>query len=334
MSIYQPIEITDKIRQEFRPTRLYIKKLDEILYFGKTIVEDVTKYHGSGIAWSRLVAKRGSDQVLTLWISDYYYDPEEIQQVALNFSEENQIVESARWANLKPENGIDGGWPTNMATFVNEHGITFYLKTDAEEIFNNDLVHVLLNRKRDLIPCKFCHEEFGNVWAHEPYCEKNPNRVSGHRAGISHNYSFVECRFCHNEYKENALEWHMRFCDDNPDRETMVRKSPEFSYVNCQYCNKVICKHQLSRHEDQCLDNPNRQDPSTKGKKYDKEPCRFCDRKIASNGLSHHEETCRENPNRVPGRGFGQKKKTKECCVCGRQIGVNGHARHERTCGK
>jgi hypothetical protein len=44
-----------------------------------------------------------------LWNSDWYYDTS-ISRFALKFSHINKIVESKRWANLKEENGLEGGW--------------------------------------------------------------------------------------------------------------------------------------------------------------------------------------------------------------------------------
>lgn len=55
------------------------------------------------------VKLHGKKNIRTLWISDWYYDPDQILEDALQFSYENMIVESEKWANLKVENGLDGG---------------------------------------------------------------------------------------------------------------------------------------------------------------------------------------------------------------------------------
>lgn len=107
--IYKPIPITEDIRQSFMPCRLYIKRCHGVLYFGKT-TQDPYKYPGSGVVWTDRLKKYGTESVETLWVSDLYTDPTLLQDVALAFSYENNIVESAQWANLKPENGIDGGF--------------------------------------------------------------------------------------------------------------------------------------------------------------------------------------------------------------------------------
>ena len=109
MSIYSPIVITEQIRASFKPTRLYIKELAGIKYFGKTISKDVSKYTGSGTRWTNQIQKYGKENIKTLWISEWFVCPADIQDFALLFSELNQIVESDNWANLTAENGIDGG---------------------------------------------------------------------------------------------------------------------------------------------------------------------------------------------------------------------------------
>ena len=109
MDIYSPKVITEEMLSSFSPCRLYIKKLANILYFGKTNSTDIAKYPGSGTVWGKYIKKYGKEQIQTLWVSDWYHDPSEIQEIALHFSRENAIVESSSWANRKPENGLDGG---------------------------------------------------------------------------------------------------------------------------------------------------------------------------------------------------------------------------------
>lgn len=93
----------------FKPTYLYIKthNVTKLKYFGKT-TKDPAKYPGSGKYWSRHLLKHGND--VTTEILGVFESKEEIEQVALEFSKKNNIVESADWANLKDENGLDGGF--------------------------------------------------------------------------------------------------------------------------------------------------------------------------------------------------------------------------------
>ena len=91
------------------PTYLYIKQhsVTGLKYFGKT-TQNPYKYPGSGTYWTHHIKKYGKEFIKTIWVSDLYYDTS-ISEIALHFSIENNIVESDDWANLKLENGLDGG---------------------------------------------------------------------------------------------------------------------------------------------------------------------------------------------------------------------------------
>jgi hypothetical protein len=92
------------------PTYLYIKKhsVTGLKYFGKTTKSDPYKYKGSGVRWTHHIRKHGKEHIVTLWVSEPYYDTSIIEH-ALHFSAENNITESNEWANLIPENGLNGG---------------------------------------------------------------------------------------------------------------------------------------------------------------------------------------------------------------------------------
>ena len=92
------------------PTVLYIKQhsITGLKYFGKT-TQDPLKYKGSGIYWTNHIKKHGRKHVINLWISEPYTDSITITEFALAFSKEHNIVESKLWANIEPENGLNGG---------------------------------------------------------------------------------------------------------------------------------------------------------------------------------------------------------------------------------
>ena len=95
--------------QEFMPTWLYIKKhnITGLRYFGKTIKTNPEKYNGSGKYWKSHLRTHGND-VSTIWC-ELFTDRETLVEYALSFSKDNNIFESKDWANLKFENGLDGG---------------------------------------------------------------------------------------------------------------------------------------------------------------------------------------------------------------------------------
>jgi hypothetical protein len=77
-------------------------------YFGKTI-KDPTSYMGSGKYWKRYIKKYGIEYINTIWISEPFTNKLLISEYALLISEHWDIVNSKGWANLKVENGLDGG---------------------------------------------------------------------------------------------------------------------------------------------------------------------------------------------------------------------------------
>lgn len=94
----------------FIPTYLYIKQhsVTGKLYFGKTYAENPETYLGSGDYWTKHINAHGKEHVVTLWYC-LFLDKESIVEFALSCSKMWNIVESDDWANLKEENGLDGG---------------------------------------------------------------------------------------------------------------------------------------------------------------------------------------------------------------------------------
>lgn len=107
--------VTDQVTTEFKPTRLYIKRHSAtgLQYFGKSskVGKAFDRYSGGGKHWKLHLKKHGKEQVETVWVSEVYTVDKihELVDFALFFSDFNNIVESKEWANMRPENGLDGG---------------------------------------------------------------------------------------------------------------------------------------------------------------------------------------------------------------------------------
>jgi hypothetical protein len=107
----------------FKPTWLYVKQHSntKLLYFGKT-VSNPNKYTGSGKVWKRHLKIHGKEYVQTIW-SKLFTSKDELSNFAIAFSEIFDIVESPMWANLIPENGIDGGAPGRIQSIETKNKI-------------------------------------------------------------------------------------------------------------------------------------------------------------------------------------------------------------------
>lgn len=93
----------------YTPTWLYIKHhtVTGLKYFGKT-TQDPYTYKGSGVYWNNHLRKHGEHHVATIWCQ-LFLDKQSLTEYAIQFSTENNIIESAEWANLMIENGQTGG---------------------------------------------------------------------------------------------------------------------------------------------------------------------------------------------------------------------------------
>jgi hypothetical protein len=109
-----------------KPTYLYIKQhaITGLLYFGKsTLIEQhLLEYNGSGTYWNSHLKVHGYEHVETIWYC-LFFDEDSIKEFALMCSSMWEIVESDSWANLKPEDGLEGGGVLGLKhTVVNRRG--------------------------------------------------------------------------------------------------------------------------------------------------------------------------------------------------------------------
>jgi hypothetical protein len=89
---------------------LYVKTHNKtgLKYFGKTKSKNVHQYTGSGVYWRRHLNVHGKDystEIIAQFSEDQF---EKLNEFAVNFSVENNIVASEEWANFTIETGLDG----------------------------------------------------------------------------------------------------------------------------------------------------------------------------------------------------------------------------------
>ena len=116
--------ITEQQRLNFKPTYLYIKQhtITGKKYFGKTTRHNLCNYTGSGEYWLKHINKHGKEYIITIWY-ELFTNIDELVNYALKFSLEHNIVESNNWANLKPENGLDGGLSSKQSVMINNNRV-------------------------------------------------------------------------------------------------------------------------------------------------------------------------------------------------------------------
>jgi hypothetical protein len=198
MSIYSDTPSSN----DFKPTYLYIKQhtITGLKYFGKTIGKNPVKYLGSGTYWNRHLAKHGKT-VVTLWYK-LYTDKNELIEYALNFSKENNIVESVEWANLKPEDGLRGG---------GAKGIKIKPHTDRHKKRISDGINQS-NIRKGIIPVKdrpkIEKSEFKGGWK---WSDEDKLKHSDWQIGIPKRR--MCCIHCQTEGGiANILQWHGDNC--------------------------------------------------------------------------------------------------------------------------
>jgi len=123
---------------------LYVKihRVTGLKYFGKTTSKDPFLYKGSGKYWQHHLNKHGYD-VDTIIIKEYECECEEAKDFAIQYSIDNNIVESAEWANLKIE-CLDGGWDY-VNSFPNH--IKKEWKRNWRESLTEDELSIINNKK-------------------------------------------------------------------------------------------------------------------------------------------------------------------------------------------
>ena len=267
---------TEEQLKNFKPTRLYVKQHTKtgMLYFGKTIRDDIETYLGSGKYWLKHIRKHGKEYVETLFITDWYFSYEEISKDALNFSRENDILNSKDssgkriWANLKEEDGLCGG------------------------LYSNEFKEIL-KTKIKYVNCEYCNKKVPNYaysQFHGEYCIHNPN--------ISQEN--IKKRICHgnksrenltsSEFKEKYKQtckycgltthvktifdiYHGEKCKLNPNiSQESINYKKEISdsiregrklnkdknKTTCEYCGKTVVNHVYAwKHGEKCKLNPN-----------------------------------------------------------------------------
>lgn len=131
-----------------KPVKLYIKTHNKtgLKYFGKTVKENHNTYLGSGKRWRRHIKIHGSD--ITTEIILITDDKIWLQFYAYEFSQLNNIVESDEWANLREENGLDGGDVSKFRNYKDKTVISKIAESQRGKIVSEETRKKLSERQR------------------------------------------------------------------------------------------------------------------------------------------------------------------------------------------
>ena len=182
----------------FKPTYLYIKthNVTGLKYFGKT-TKDPFKYSGSGVYWCRHIKEHGNN--VTTEIYGFYTNETKCKDAALQFSQDNNIETDSNWANLKPENGLDGGLSSTIANKIKDVIIKKYGKEYFAKIARESRLGKKLSEETKL------------------KIKANAQGGAGKKGRDSPSYGLirnkVQCPHCGKEGAQNTMSrWHFNNC--------------------------------------------------------------------------------------------------------------------------
>jgi hypothetical protein len=212
-------------------------KITGLNYFGKTIKNPLT-YNGSGIYWTKHLKKYGKHiETVQVW---EFTNLSECNVFAINFSNENNIVISKSWANLKVEDGLMGGDTLSQLP-----------KERLDEIKRNrSITHKEIWETRDRVTQA---SAIANIWKSRSIEEKDSifekisntlkNKSASERESTHEKYlatvsnrKIITCSHCSKTGTSvaNMNRYHFDHCTKNPS--ALPRKS--IPIVICEYCHK------------------------------------------------------------------------------------------------
>lgn len=209
---------------------LYVKthNITGLKYLGKTSKDPFT-YNGSGKYWQRHLRKYGYD--ITTEVLLETTDPNEIKEKGLYYSNLFDVVNSEKWANLKPECGDGGGMtPAIIQKILDTKRANGY---KISEETKSKIANRLKGHKRSeesiqktatkLRGCKRS-TEFKENLSNKRKGELNPyygkkhseevrKRISESHKGKKYNQSKHTCEHCGLvTIKSNIVRWHGDNC--------------------------------------------------------------------------------------------------------------------------
>lgn len=228
---------------------LYIKQhtLTGLKYFGRTISTNPFRYNGSGNYWSNHINKHGKEHIRTLEI--WGFDDQNLcTEFALNFSKDNNIVESKEWANMIIE---DGCWTSGFMKGAdhpmygtkrpehsklmsekmkgNQLGLTSFLGKSHSEESKMQISMKAKGRNHTLeSKRKISNFQKGKILSEETKMKMRKPKPKGHGEKISNfqkgrQKPKIECNICGKTGdKGNMNRWHFPRCHNQMGSSAVV----------------------------------------------------------------------------------------------------------------
>jgi len=209
-------------------------------YFGKTAlhftIESLLKYGGSGKYWKNHIKKHGNDLSVKIY---GIYNIDEVEEIALKFSKDNNIVKSLNennkkvWANEKDENGLDGN-PKGFR-HSEETKIKISLKNKGNSTFgfkHSEETKKLLRK----IKVGFKHsEETKNKMIDQ---RKTISEETRNKMKIAHKNRTKEEQKIISDKIKKSKEYYSH-SDNTKEKISLANKGRVFEKVTCPYCGKI-----------------------------------------------------------------------------------------------
>jgi len=177
-----------------------------LFYFGKTSrCKSYKSYTGSGKYWTNHYKKYGKKYIKTLKVGEFDTE-QECVDFAIWFSKMNNIVKCKRYANLKEENGLDGGGISKICPH-NILGVTKCKKCML-------VCGRIYDKKRRKNPYRI---KYNKVYLkkHNKKYEIKRQCIHNKRKSCCKECSPVECEFCNKIYSKDSIKQHIKNCKKN-----------------------------------------------------------------------------------------------------------------------
>jgi len=241
---------------------IFTHNITGLKYFGKTkvyfTIETLLKYGGSGSYWKDHKKVHGNDLSAEIY---GIFHKDEVKEIALKFSEDNNIVKSLNesgnrkgkkiWANEKNENGLDGGSDGNMLGKLHS-------KETKQKMSNSQKGRTFTIETREKM--SESAKKRDNNWTGRKHSDESKLKISNSLTGKKQSPETIEKRMKHirgsnitEEHKRKISEFNKGRTHTEEMKKNLSDKAKNREKIKCPYCNKEATPGLAKRwHFDNC----------------------------------------------------------------------------------